>query len=196
MKKLVMIVKCWSICLFILVAALGKGVAQTETGRAEVPADKNLPGMSRVNLGSAEEGSVTEAASLATRTIYRNDINARALRDFKNNFREVTSEHWSVIKDGFNASFMLNDVYCMVFYDCKGNWQYTLKTYDESKMPAKIRGFVKSVYYDYSITFVKEIKSGSTLTYLVQLADKKTYKTIKVTPDGEMDVVLELDRAR
>jgi hypothetical protein len=85
--------------------------------------------------------------------------------------------------------FLVDSISCRAAYDARGNWVYTIKAYDEWKMPKQVRHLVKSTYYDYTITQVEEIdRPNEHKVYLVHMCDATTWKNVQVR-DGEMVVV-------
>ncbi len=118
------------------------------------------------------------------------DVSPKAVKDFSKNYRNVTGATWDKSSEGFRAKFILNDVKNAVYYDTKGRWAGSLKTYSEYKMPRDIRATVKREYYDYSIEMVQEVEtplSENGPTYLVYVQDTHRYKILLVH-DGDMQV--------
>ncbi|MES1213977.1 MAG: hypothetical protein ABUT20_00555 [Bacteroidota bacterium] len=115
------------------------------------------------------------------------NVNSRALKDFTKTFKPANNAAWYAIKDGTVAKFTENGIETSAYYDLKGRWTSTIRTYGESQLPKDIRHLVKSSYYDYSIFQVNEVTVGDKKAYLVRMQDAKTLKTIRVV-DGEMDV--------
>jgi hypothetical protein len=115
------------------------------------------------------------------------NINARALKDFNKNFKNAEKADWFQIKNGFVAKFKKDGVETKAYYDQKGRWSATIRTYGEDKLPKDVRKMVKSTYYDYSIFIVNEVTVGDKTAYLVKIQDAETLKTIRVA-DGEMDI--------
>jgi hypothetical protein len=79
------------------------------------------------------------------------------------------------------------------FYDKKGRLLFTIDYYGEKGLPATVRSLVRSVYYDYTIRTVEEVKFAAGHVYLVDMQDDTTIKTVRVA-DGEMEVVRDLVR--
>lgn len=79
------------------------------------------------------------------------------------------------------------------FYDKKGRLLFTIDYYGEKGLPAAVRSLVKSVYYDYTIRTVEEVKFADGHVYLVDMQDDASIKTVRVA-DGEMEVVRDLVR--
>jgi hypothetical protein len=113
--------------------------------------------------------------------VYHNNISMKAIRHFVINFAEVSNEKWYCGANMFVAMFTLNDIDYRVDYDKKGNWIETFRTYDETRLPADIRGSVKSTYYDYIIFQVQEIQQPShATTYVIHLDGKTKLINLKV----------------
>ena len=121
------------------------------------------------------------------------NISSRAVRNFEKSYRGVTNAQWFEMKYGFTASFKLDGDVNRIYYDKRGNWIATIKCYDEKKMPHDVRATVKSIYYDYRITSVDEIRTGDKIVYLVHMQDATTWKNVKVC-DGEMEVTAEFNK--
>jgi len=114
-------------------------------------------------------------------------INTNALKEFKKSFKDADKTNWSEIQHGFLAKFKTNGVQTRAFYDPKGRWTATIRTYSQDKLPGEVRKLVRSNYYDYSIYVVNEVIVGDKTAYLVSIEDGESIKTIRVTED-EMDV--------
>jgi hypothetical protein len=119
------------------------------------------------------------------------NVSMKAIKDFKGRFGAATNEKWFAIRGGFISYFKLNGFGDRVFYDKKGHWQGSLILYNEDGLPHEIRAIVKSQNYDYAITLVEEVETTSGGVYLVHLEDKTSFKIVRVTKEGEMDVMEE-----
>ena len=123
-------------------------------------------------------------------------ISAKALKDFNKSFAGVTTAKWFIVNAGFTTKFTQNDIQYRVDYDKKGNWTGTMKSYDEKKLPYDVRATVKSVYFDYSIKWVKEItvpNYPNTIVYMIHIDDEKSFKNLQVI-DGEILVLEAYDK--
>ena len=120
-----------------------------------------------------------------------NGINVNALRNFIREYENVSNAKWFESSNGFFvAYFIREDIRTWVFYNKKGDYVRMIRSYNEEKLPADVRHLVKSTYYDFSIYYVTEINSDMKTAYHVKMADKTSWKTIKVV-DGEMEVTEE-----
>jgi Tfp pilus assembly protein PilV len=150
-----------------------------------------LAGISGAKAQIASNSSSLEYQMNATNT--KNSMNElaispRALKDFAYSHKNVTGESWTKVKGGFSVRFLADNVTTTIYYDKKGNWAGSLKSYGEEKMLHDIRHIVKSTYYDYNIVYTQEIEttdSDGVPTYVVCVEDKTKIKMIRVV-DGEM----------
>jgi len=119
---------------------------------------------------------------------------ARAIKDFKSRFTKVADEQWSYTRQGSSVYFTSNGFKTRAYYDPRGNWQGSLKYCDESQLPHFIRDVIKRTYYDLAITTVIICEVPNHVAYVVDLEDPKTLKVIRVSEDGEMDVLQDLTK--
>ena len=118
------------------------------------------------------------------------DVNTKALKDFNKSFKNVTSEKWYIVSDGFFASFSDNGIETKVAYDKKGIWHSTVRTLEESQLPFEVRDVVKRTYYDSRILVGYEIKHNDGIVYIIKTEDSKTLKTLRVA-NGEIEIIAD-----
>ena len=119
--------------------------------------------------------------------IGRSELKINAMRNFEKQFANV-DETWSNKEDGFRARFTRDNIKYMVDYNQKGKWVSTIRVYDESDLSADIRKSVKSIYVDYSIAKVIEVKIGKTLVHFVKMENQTSLLTLHVAK-GEINEV-------
>jgi hypothetical protein len=113
-------------------------------------------------------------------------INNKALRSFSKSYKKVTNEKWSVVSDGFVASYIEDGVRTTIYYNKNGAWAGSLKGYTEDKMSRSLRDIVKRQYYDFAITYVNEIEnpqSEGKPTYVINMEDAKTILQLRANDD-------------
>ena len=124
-------------------------------------------------------------------SIVWNGINTNALRNFIRKYENVSNAKWFQSANGFFvAYFVRDDIASWVFYNKRGDYERMIRSYNEEKLPADVRHLVKSTYYDFTIYYVTEINSDRKTAYHVKMADKTSWKTIKIV-DGEMEITEE-----
>jgi hypothetical protein len=126
------------------------------------------------------------------------DINSRALNNFEKSYKGVNTVRWLKTKNLITADFISDGIQTVVYYDKKGHWECTLKSYKEEKFDRSIRGIVKSKYYDYKIDLIQEIETRDTdgnPTYLAFIEDDNNFKVVRIE-DEVMDVYEEFKRQK
>jgi len=124
------------------------------------------------------------------------NVAPKALKSLSKNFKNVTEERWFETANSFVAKFKINDVDYRADYDKKGHWLFTIRTYDETRLPENLRDMVKSTYYDYAITLVQEIEMpANVLTYIVHLDGKSQIIKLRIS-DGEMDEWQKFEKSK
>lgn len=112
-------------------------------------------------------------------------MNTRALKEFKNHYKN-SDEKWAASEDGITALFNADNIRYAVYYDKKGHWIATLKSYAENLLDKGIRTMVKREYFDYKINGIQEINYNSYSskpTYIVIVQNEKSIKWILITND-------------
>ena|ERR1700761_4165437 len=113
----------------------------------------------------------------------------KATRDFWSRVGEQKEEQWYKLPaGGFMAEYLEGKTQARFMYNAHGDFIYSILTYDEKKLPADVRHLVRSNYYDYSITWVKEINEPEIVVYVVHIEDASSWKELAVQ-DGEIRVL-------
>ncbi|HMG66987.1 MAG TPA: hypothetical protein VK588_04840 [Chitinophagaceae bacterium] len=128
----------------------------------------------------------TEAFAQQLNSGKENHENANIAKDYHQP-GDVSSTSLYEVPGGFVAKYRFDDVDYRVSYDNNGRWLYTVRVYNESKLPRNMRREVKSSYPDYAIVLVEEIeKPANAYTYVVHLEGKDSWIKLRVS-NGEMD---------
>jgi hypothetical protein len=122
---------------------------------------------------------------LNLRTIGTSGPAVKAVRDFWKREGDQKQEKWYKDAKGYLAEYQDGNFQGRFFYDKKGNWCYSIRTFGEKGLPEDIRRLVRSTYFDYGIFLVKEISEGEALVYIVDIEDTKSWKELLIQ-DGEM----------
>ncbi|HUR12628.1 MAG TPA: hypothetical protein VM012_14730 [Flavitalea sp.] len=118
----------------------------------------------------------------------RLQLNSKIVRNFVKDYPQVSGVTWR--KDGRNyvAKFKTGEVSNKVVYARNGQVKYSLKTYTENGLPQRVRSAVKSVYYDFFISSVQELKLNGRTFYFIQMSDAQNWKTVRWT-EGELQEI-------
>ncbi len=138
----------------------------------------------------ADAQTSDKAFLLTTYTIGADRAAVRATRDLWGRVGDKKNEAWYKLPKGYLATYAEEGVESRHIYDRKGNWMYSMMTYQEDHLPEEVRKEVKSIYYDYSIIWVKEVKEGDDSAYVVHVENRTEWKDLSVQ-DGEIKVLKE-----
>jgi len=156
----------------------------------------NIPANAQLSFVKVETSRTNpfneSTVSNASDNIEPSNVNHKAVKDFDRNFKNANAK-WYQVENQFVAMFTADEVSYQVAYDKKGHKLYSIRNYDENKLPGDIRHNVKSIYYDYAITLVQEIEMPFNVenplnapTYIIHLEGKTKFINLRVC-DGEMD---------
>ena len=115
MKKIISLPVIFS--FFCFAAIPNRADAQTIAKNTVIVKSQSLSAIMKLT-----EDSKNEIAEIT----YVNEVNQKAMHDFKKTFKEVNNEKWYSIKNGFLAEFSVNTSKSKVVYDKKGNWTLTV----------------------------------------------------------------------
>jgi hypothetical protein len=138
---------------------------------------------------------LTKRISKINSNIEGKDVNTKALKDFQTRFQKVDNVSWYSGDDGIISYFTKNSYVNKVFYDKKGNWQFSLILYGEDQLPGDLRAAVKSRFYGMAITLIEEVHGNDGMVYIVHLDDKTNIKILRVSNNAEMEILEEITRA-
>ncbi|MEO6818669.1 MAG: hypothetical protein ABI266_10535 [Ginsengibacter sp.] len=163
--------------LFVFVAGLISALTPTNGAFAQTSnllASKDLVN-NYFKIGNAEVSNNPNIINLEM-------VNVKALKNFRKQYK-VSDEKWSQGINCITASYVLDSMNETVYFSEKGNWEASLKTYQEDIMPVEIRKMIKQQYYDYKIIVVSEIETFENKgnpVYLVTLEDANHIKEIRI----------------
>ena len=101
---------------------------------------------------------------------------------------------WFSDQDGYEAYFTQEGCGNRAFYDKKGHWKYSLLFYNEFKLPTDLRVALKTSFLDMEIKQVEEVQKPDQVCYIVVLQDKTSIKVVKITSEGELQILQDLNR--
>jgi len=143
----------------------------------------------------AQHGAQAQVSDHATASLNVHALGAepaavRASRDFLQRAGEQKEEQWYKAPVGYLAEYTEGAEKAMYCYDRNGRWVYTILTYGEEKLPADVRALVRSTWYDFSISWIKEVHQAQDVVYVVHIDGKTSWKEVAVQ-EGETRVLKE-----
>ncbi|MBS1665624.1 MAG: hypothetical protein JST68_31585 [Bacteroidetes bacterium] len=121
-----------------------------------------------------------------------NEISVHAFRRFHKQFPSGTSsEYWFKSEDGYQVSFIRDDLRHQAFFDTRGGFLYSLKYYAGDRLSKGLADLVHKKYSDFRIDVVTEITDGDKTFYLAKIISDYSVKTLSLC-DGKMELLEEL----
>lgn len=138
--------------------------------------------------------SLTQAQTVAEHLTVNDNgayTNNKIQAKFQKAFPGAEHTTWSVIKNGYEASFLHNGVETEVGYNKGGRLDYFVERYGADKLPSYITTEINDAYREYDIVNAIAVHSSGTTAYLVNIESKKFKKVIRIDSDG-MDVYQDM----
>lgn len=149
--------------------------------------------MAMISLSLITRAQATSSTFLNLHTLGTERGAVKAAREFYKRHGEDKDEKWYKFPGGYLAEFLDGEIETKMVFDKRGNWTYTLRQYTEKQLPAEVRALVKSIYYDFTIGWVKEVIQFQSLVYVVHIDNAPEWKDL-VVRDGEIEVSHEVTR--
>ena len=130
--------------------------------------------------------------SPATEGLY---ISPKAQKAFGQLFQNSEFVNWSAAGKNYLVTFSLDNKKNRVLLDKNGVIIYSISYGTEKDLPFDIRKMVKSVYYDYSINMITQVKQNKRAIWLILLEDSNKFLTLRIEND-EMEEVKQLDKVK
>jgi 2-oxoglutarate dehydrogenase complex dehydrogenase (E1) component-like enzyme len=128
------------------------------------------------------------ATTLMTATAFANgdEANAKAVNNFKKEYKNARDVQWKVTKDYTKAAFNWHNQYLEVFYNNNGETIAESRAININDLPVKAQQLLEKRYNDYRVAEAIEFNSEETgLCYYISVVKDNTKKILKITPDGD-----------
>jgi hypothetical protein len=137
--------------------------------------------------------NVTKAQAVGSLSVIDNGavINNKIQAKFKKAFPGAEHTTWTVIKNGYEASFSHNGIETAVGYNKGGRLDYFVERYGANELPNNIKAEINDAYKEYDIMNAIAVHSYGETSYLVNIESKKFKKVIRIDNDG-MDVYQDM----
>jgi hypothetical protein len=125
-----------------------------------------------------------------TANVPLNEISARAYRNFVKCYGFISGSVWQKRQQGYIVRFFSSDsVLNIVRYSLRGNPGVAYTYYTAKNAPPDICAWMKTMYAEYSILYVNELKSGNSTTFEIGLLDDDKFRVIE-EKNGEISSTL------
>ena len=125
----------------------------------------------------------------------KKNINEQLLRSFNEQFPKAEQVNWEESRDGYTVNFVEDGVRSHIVYDKEGAFISSVRYYRERTLPYYLLNILKKRYAGKTIFSVTEISTVSNIEYDVKLEDARTWLTVRVDSEGNLDVVEKYRKA-
>ncbi len=125
----------------------------------------------------------------------KKNINEQLLRSFNEQFPKAEQVNWEESRDGYTVNFVEDGVRSHIVYDKEGAFVSSVRYYRERTLPYYLLNILKKRYTGKTIFSVTEISTVSNIEYDVKLEDTRTWLTVRVDSEGNLDVVEKYRKA-
>ena len=122
------------------------------------------------------------------------EVNIRAMRDFSRSFKNAPETKWFKTDKGYIASFSENGKNTKIVYDNRGQRNYSIISYPESKLNRQIRNRVKSVYFDATIIGVHQFEFDNKTIHVIKMLDQNSKPMTLAVSDEQIEDITTRDK--
>lgn len=123
-------------------------------------------------------------------------VNVKMANHFSKKFKNATDIRINAAADHTQITFKEDGMSNSVRYNKRGKFQYSVRTYDESKLSDAIRNSVEIAYPGYAVFgFVNEIDVLNKTATLVMIENKHSWKRVRLV-DNEISTYEEYRKAK
>ena len=149
---------------------------------------------SQLATKSAVSGTIASADEMSLASLKA--VSAKMHSHFSKNFKNATDIRIRPEADHTQISFKDNGISNSVQYNKKGKWQYSLRTYDASRIDDNLRSDIEKYFAGYRVFgFVNEVDVLNKTATLVMIENKDSWKRVRIL-DDTMDVYEEYAKAK
>ena len=132
---------------------------------------------------------------LLTATTFAYVPNEKVLKSFESIFSNPQEVKWFDHPDSYEVSFVQSGIRANVKFDIEGNFMGSTRYYKEQHLPTSILCKLKKKYTDKTVFGVTEVTTSEEINYYVKLEDKKSWITVKINGNGQMELIEKYRKA-
>lgn len=112
------------------------------------------------------------------------EVNAKVLGAFKNEFSSAKEITWTISTNYYQASFLYNDQHVSAYYSIDGELIGLTRYISPADLPLALQSDLKKNYSQYWISDLFEVANEEGTAYYITLEDADTKKILKAN-DGK-----------
>lgn len=149
---------------------------------------------SQLSTQTAFSGTIASADKMALESLKA--VSDKMHNHFSKNFKNATDIRIRPEANHTQISFKENGVSNSVQYNKKGKWQYSMRTYDGSKLADKTRNEVEIAFPGYRVFgVVNEIDVLNKTATLVMIENRDSWKRVRLLDNG-IDIYEEYQKSK
>jgi hypothetical protein len=134
------------------------------------------------SIGAAIAGNASVLkTSVTTLTNGGEEVNARVLHAFNNEFNAAKDIKWTVAQHYYLASFVYNDQHVAAYYSPEGELMGLTRYISPADLPLTLQSDLKKNYRDHWISDLFEVSNSEGTTYYITLEDAETKLVLKAS---------------
>jgi hypothetical protein len=134
------------------------------------------------------------AASISSFARATWNINEKIVRNFKEIYPNAVQVSWMEYPETYAVYFVEDGIKVNIIFDKDGGFVSSVRYYKEDYLPYYLLAEIKRKYPSKKVYSVSELTSPGTITYFIKLEDPKTWTTIKMDSEGNMNLVEKLNK--
>jgi len=123
------------------------------------------------------------------------NVNEKIVRAFKETYPKAEKVDWKEYPESYIVYFVEDGVRSNIIYAKDGSFISSTRYYKEETLPFYLLVTVKKKFVDKRIFGVTEISTPNRIEYYIKMEDEKRWMTIKVDPDGNLELVEKFNKA-
>lgn len=122
------------------------------------------------------------------------NVNERVVRAFKETYPKAEQVDWKEYPESYIVYFVEDGVRSNIIYGKDGSFISSTRYYKEETLPYYLLVTVKKKFVDKKIFGVTEMSTPNHIEYYIKMEDDKRWMTIKVDPDGNLELVEKFNK--
>ncbi len=109
------------------------------------------------------------------------EVNARVLHAFKNEFNAAKDITWTIAQNYYLASFVYNDQHVAAYYSPEGELMGLTRYISPADLPLALQSDLKKNYKDHWVSDLFEVANSDGTAYYITLEDAETKLVLKAS---------------
>lgn len=122
-------------------------------------------------------------------------INEKIVRSFKEIYPNALQVSWLEYPDTYAVYFVENGIKINIIFNKDGSFVSSARYYNEENLPYYLLAEISKRYPTKKVYGVSELTTPGAISYFIKLEDAKSWLTIKMDSEGNINVVEKFNKA-